>query len=76
MRYHIEASFEMDGHRVDCSTYEVLGGAYGALYDTMDEAKKVCDDLQDDVEFYELLESTEYSVWKGNLQIYIAKGSE
>jgi hypothetical protein len=70
MFYHIEASYEEDGQLLDCSTPEVLGEAYGRTYATLEGAKAICDALQDEVYLYDLSDTTVYSVWKGNLQVY------
>lgn len=74
MSYHIEASFKRDGQVIDCSQWEVLGGAFGTEYKTIEEAIEVCDGLQNDVFVYGLDETTECSVYDSSgRQVYCSR---
>lgn len=60
--YRISASYTRDGQVLDCSQAEILGDAYGVTYATREEAESIAEDMQEEVEDYNLDPSTTYSV--------------
>lgn len=62
-RYRITATYiPCQGILSDCNTPEVLGTAYGAVYEDYDAADDAADELRQTVEEYGLCKTTEYAV--------------
>ncbi len=63
MKYKITATFNKDGQTTDCSTPEVLGGAYNKEYTSKIEVRRAAEVLQATVSEYNLDPSTLYHVY-------------
>lgn len=60
--YRITATYERDGHTIDCTSAEVLGDRLSERWMSRDEAERVAEDMQDDIADYDLDPTTEYHV--------------